>query len=121
MPSSPNVFILCRDLFFSSQVNGAVQRAGLVPRTCLSWSGCREQLSQAGELLFIVADLEFPELDLRELKQRLPDGCRVIVFAPHVRTELFESAEEAGCDRILTRGQASAQLEKILRHMQESP
>ncbi len=110
----PSVLILCKDLFFSSQIHGAVQRAGLVGRTCLSMNGCLDQLQQGG-IRDVIVDLEIPDLDLVKLRNEAPSPCRVTVFGPHVKVDLFEVAKQAGCDAILTRGQASAKLDALLR------
>ncbi|WP_437224646.1 hypothetical protein SH661x_003721 [Planctomicrobium sp. SH661] len=109
-----SVLVLCKDLFFGSQLHGAVQRAGRKGRTCLSQAGCLQQLVNGG-IDFIVIDLELPELNIAELKSAAGEHCRLIGFGPHVREELFRDAQSAGCDVILTRGQASSQVEKLLR------
>ncbi len=115
----PSVLILCKDLFFSSQIHGAVQRAGLVGRTCLSQSGCIDQLSQGG-IRDVIVDLEMPDLDLRALRNAAASPCRLTVFGPHVKVDLLAAAKEAGCDAILTRGQASAKLDQLLKNWNEA-
>ncbi|SFH83175.1 hypothetical protein [Planctomicrobium piriforme] len=117
---APSVLLLCRDLFFSSQLHGAVQRAGLVGRTCLSNSGCIDQLALGG-IRDIIVDMETPDLDLPALRAAAGSGCRITVFAPHVKEELFAKAEQAGCDAILTRGQASSQLDRMLKTWNAPP
>ncbi|HWL08444.1 MAG TPA: hypothetical protein VNQ76_08570 [Planctomicrobium sp.] len=110
---NPSVLILCKDLFFSSQIHGAVQRAGLVGRTCLSVGGCVDQLKLGG-IRDVIVDLQIPELDLPALRAAAVPPCRLTVFGPHVNVDLFAVAEQAGCDAILTRGQASAKLDAML-------
>jgi DNA-binding NarL/FixJ family response regulator len=114
--STADVLILCQDLFFTSQLTGAAQRAGRQPRTCLSVEACRKALEEAGEQArWVVVDLELPGTDLSQLKSALPEACRLLAFGPHVHTAQIESARSAGCDVVLTRGQAAAQLEEYLR------
>lgn len=111
----PTVFVLCKDLFFSSQLHGAVQRAGLVGRTCLSTAGCLEQL-KSGTARDVIVDLEQVTADdLKALREAAPSPCRLTVFGPHVKVDLFAVAESIGCDAILTRGQASAKLDSLLK------
>jgi len=112
--SSPTVLLLCKDLFFSSQLHGAIQRAGLTGRTCLSVSGCLDQF-QNGGITDIIVDLQLPDLDLNALRAGAPAPCRLTVFGPHVHEDLFQMAQQAGCDAILTRGQASAKLDSLLK------
>jgi hypothetical protein len=113
------VLLLCRDLLFASQLHGAILRAGLKGRTCLSQDGCLEQLKQPG-IRDVIIDLETPDLDLPALRQASPAGCRLTATGPHVKTELFEVARQAGCDTILTRGKAFSQLDTLLRKWNEA-
>ncbi|WP_437190967.1 hypothetical protein [Planctomicrobium sp. SH527] len=116
----PTVFVLCKDLFFSSQLHGAVQRAGLVGRTCLSTAGCLEQL-KAGTARDVIVDLEQVSAeDLHALRAAAPSPCRLTVFGPHVKVDLFEVAKSIGCDAILTRGQASSKLDAMLKQWNAS-
>jgi len=108
-----DVLILCKDLMLSSQIHGAVQRAGRRGRTCLSISGCLQQLN-AAPVSYLIVDLETPELDPVQLKEAIGPECRIIGYAPHVREELFEAAQAAGWDAALTRGQAVRKIETIL-------
>lgn len=113
---TPDVLILCQDLFFTSQLTGSVQRAGLTPRTCLSQNSCDRALAElAGNVRWIVIDLEQPNLDLPRLRTTAGADCRLLAFGPHVHAEQLQSARAAGCDLVLTRGQISAELETILR------
>lgn len=112
-PAELSVLILCKDLFFSSQLHGAVQRAGRQGRTCLSQAACLQQL-EGNPIRFVIADLELPELNLAELKAAAGPAVQVIAYGPHVREDLFAAAQAAGCDHILTRGQASKQIERFL-------
>ena len=114
MTSTPDVLILCKELLFSSQIHGAVQRAGRQGRTCLSSSGCLQQLA-AGPIAWVIIDLETPELDLAALQQAAGPECRLIGYAPHVREELMQQAQAAGCHAVLTRGQAVRSVERLLR------
>lgn len=115
MSDGPNVLILCKDLLFTSSLHGAVQRAGLRGRTCLSVDQCMTQISEIGDSLrCLIADLEQPDLDLHQLKAALGSRARLIVFGPHVRTELFDAAQAAGADLLLTRGQAHSLMDSVL-------
>jgi AmiR/NasT family two-component response regulator len=111
-----NVLILCRDLFFSSQLQGAAQRAGGQPRLALSQTQVLSILNE-GPADAVIVDLETPNLDLPALRAALPSPGRLLAFGPHVRAELLESAAQAGCDAVLTRGQAAAALEEVLRRV----
>lgn len=117
MSPPADVLILCKDLMLSSQIHGAIQRAGRKGRTCLSVGGCLQQLAAgpiAGPIAWLIVDLETPELDVVQLKAAAGVNCRLIGYAPHVRDDLFEAAESAGWTAVLTRGQAVRKVESLL-------
>lgn len=114
MSTDPDVLILCPDLFFSSQLHGAVQRAGLVGRTCLSQKSCIEQLT-GPKVRWIVADLEAASLDLPALMPALSTEQCLLAFGPHVQVERLEAARAAGAHEVWSRGQVASQLEHWLR------
>jgi len=114
MSTPANVLILSKDLLFSSQLHGAVQRAGRQGRTCLSQPGCLQQL-EAAQAEYIIIDLAMPDLNLAEVRVAAGPDCQLIGYAPHVREDLLAMAQQAGCDTILTRGQAAKMIEKLLR------
>ncbi|WP_437204944.1 hypothetical protein [Planctomicrobium sp. SH664] len=107
------VIILSNDLFLTSQLQGAVQRAGSESRIVSSQAKCLE-LAAASPPRTVIVDVETPGLDLPSLKSQLGEGCRLIAYGPHLRTALLEAAEAAGCDAVLTRGQIAAKLDQIL-------
>ena len=113
MSEKPLIPVLCKDLFFGSQIHGGLARAGYRGQTCLSQEAASPLLEKSPD--WVVIDLEFPGLDLPGLLKACPGETRTIAFGPHVRTDLFAMAEEAGVQSLLTRGQASAQLEAWLQ------
>lgn len=108
---APNVLIVCKDLLFSSQLNGAVQRAGLVPQTCLGQKTAIESLSKY-EIQWVVVDLELESLEMPQLRAATP--CKLVGFGPHVHTVRLEAAQKAGFDYVLSRGQISSDLDQLL-------
>lgn len=99
---------------FSSQLNGAVQRAGLIPQTCLGMKTCLEALERGG-MRWVIIDLELPGVDVNAIHNARHDGCRLLSFGPHVHEELLQNAKAAGCDFVITRGQAASGLDKYLQ------
>lgn len=122
MSESIDVLLVCKDLLFTSQLQGAVTRAGRVGRTCLSVKGCVDQLQQLeGSVRDVVIDLELPQLDFNVIREAAGDGVRLIGFGPHVREDLFAAAGRSGCNLLLTRGQAASQLEAVLTELPGQP
>lgn len=108
---APNVLIVCKDLLFSSQLNGAAKRAEKVPQTCLGQKTALESLSQH-QIEWIIVDLEMEGLDLPLL--RASTSGKLVGFGPHVHVDRLNAAKEAGFDFVLSRGQISSGLDQLL-------
>lgn len=113
------VCLLSSDLFYASQLQGIVQRLGLslsqaaTPVELLS----RRAAPNAGNDVILI-DLSTPDLDLNDLVSKLRAGHSepkaILAYAPHVATAKLDAARKAGCDRVLTRGQAQQEIGDIL-------
>ena len=112
-----SVMVLTADLACSSQVSGAAARAGTAVEVVMN---AARLVERAGEVLprLVVLDLNAPSLDcgsiVPQLKALSPPPS-VIAFGPHVHEARLAAAQEAGCDRVMARGQFYAQLEGLLR------
>ena len=107
----PNVLIVCKDLLFSSQLTGSVQRTGLTPRTCLGQKTALSELNQ-NEIQWVIVDLELEQLDLTAI--RSATTAKLVAFGPHVHEEKLKSAQAAGFDYVLSRGQISSGLDDLM-------
>ena len=102
---SAKCFILSQDLMFSSQVAGASSAAGLETRNIQS----AQQVD--GEAPLVVLDLTTPGLDIGQTVSSLKEAnAKVVAVGPHVHAGKLELATQAGCDVVLTKGQASRDL-----------
>ncbi len=115
-----SAILLTADLLCSSQVAGAAARAGVAISTAMNVTALLEQAE--GKKLAVL-DLAMPELNvggldvtvlLPRLRERSP-GIRIVAFGPHVKEDLLQHAQQAGCDAVLTRGQFHMQTEEVLR------
>lgn len=145
-PTSTAVLI-SNDLFFISKVQGTGSAVGLTVRVAgdaaalrrwfeESHNSTRASSTNAGESSLapagsrndrprgVLIDLEmnaFPIAQVmatvRALEAEL--SCRIVTlaFGPHVRTDLFDAAKEAGCDLVMPRSKFSAQLPDLLRQL----
>lgn len=107
----PDVLILCKDLMFSSQLNGAAQRSGFIPQTCLGQKSAEQALAEH-EIVWVVVDLELENLDLAALRKAA--NCKLVGFGPHVHVDRLTAAKQVGFDYVLTRGQAASGLDQLL-------
>ncbi|HJT30565.1 MAG TPA: hypothetical protein VJ783_00755, partial [Pirellulales bacterium] len=66
----------------------------------------------------IILDLNTAALDLGELvprlRSQLPSGVAIVAFGPHVHESKLAAAADAGCDRVLSRGQFHSRLDSLL-------
>lgn len=114
--SQPTLLLVCSDLFFSTQLRSAAEQAGWQPRIESS-AGSAAARATAETVSAVVVDLELNGLDIGEFVAALGAAETrppVIAFGPHVQERRLRAAAEAGCDRVLSRGQISTSLTQIL-------
>ena len=109
--------LLSTDLFFSSRVTGVAEMDGVTVTTIMHSEQLIRRVSE-NDVRLVLLDLSMPELDPKDLVPRLrelpnpPDT--IIAFGPHVHEKKLSAAREAGCDRVLSRGEFNNQIRKIL-------
>lgn len=110
--------LLSRDLMLSSRVDGAARRCGysvvVAAEQSLAVSAVADNDCQ---LLFV--DLQLPDLEIAALVDQVRrsaagDLC-IVACGPHVHERRLHAAREAGCDRVVTRGQFDQQADQILQ------
>jgi DNA-binding NarL/FixJ family response regulator len=113
-----HVLLLTADLMCSSQLAGAVERAGAVLAVA---GGADRLIALAAEhpAALVALDLNAPGADPAALVPRLralPQPPRAILaFGPHVHEARLAAAQAAGCDQVLSRGAFYPQAEEIVR------
>ena len=112
-----HVAYLTNDLLFSSRVMSLAHLAG-VPLTVV---GSRQALCQrvadSGSSAIFV-DLEHPESQMDVLVQELSVSAprpKIVAYGPHVKESLLASAQAAGAESVLSRGQFDKQVGSILQ------
>ena len=111
------IVILSRDLIFCSRFHAAAEAVQLESQTALSADQAATALS-GGAVAGLFIDLETPELDLPAIVRRARDmrnGCLIVAYGPHVHEARLQAAREAGCDRVLSRGQFDRELAALLQ------
>jgi DNA-binding NarL/FixJ family response regulator len=107
---------LTSDLLLRSQLAGAGARVGADVEVVASIEELLAKAETARPALVILdlnhADLKPAEL-VAALKARVPSAS-LLVFGPHVHKARLAAAAEAGCDRVISRGQFHAEMDSIL-------
>jgi CheY-like chemotaxis protein len=110
---------LTTDLIFASRVQAAARSAGVKLRLVSTAAAMLEQAcSPATDL--VILDLTSAGCDPQQIVSALRGAEHVpviLAYAPHVQHARLAAAREAGCDRVLTRGQFDQQLDEILRQV----
>ena len=108
-------FVLSRDLMFASQVTGGIQANGLTAKSVANASQI-----PTDQPCIVILDLTIPGLDIAAVVAELREnaGIRVVAVGPHVHEGKLQAATDAGCDRVISKGQASRDLAGILQSLQ---
>lgn len=111
--------LLSADLMLASQFQGAAERAGGSIEIAGSESALLKILGER-HANHVVIDLTTPGLEIEQVVAKLrslEEPPKILAFGPHVQGERLAAARDAGCDRVLSRGQFHAQMEEILRDL----
>lgn len=112
------VWLLSADYFFSSQLQGDVQKLGLQMQQVNNGASLVEKVAASENESVVVIDLTLPELNfdvVSQLRSSPKPPKAVIAFGPHVAEGKLQAANNAGCDQVLTRGQAHRELGAVLQ------
>lgn len=109
------ILLVSADLGCLATVSGAANRGGHVLRTAMNVAAVDDKLHGVS---VVILDLNTAGLDLGELvprlRSQLPVGATIVAFGPHVHEARLAAAADAGCDRVLSRGQFHARLDALL-------
>ena len=118
------------DLFWATKIKKTAESQGLPCRPVRSLEMLQSRLADSPVRALLV-DLDSPELSLdlvralRGMDQADPlDPERkitIVAFGPHIATDLFESARQAGADRVLARGALERNLDQVLAQLAGPP
>jgi DNA-binding response OmpR family regulator len=112
-----SALLLTADLACSSQVTGAASRKGVEFEVAMTPARLLERAAATAPDV-VILDLNIAMLNCQDLVPQLRGLANpprtIIAFGPHVHEARLAAAQEAGCDRVLARGQFYAQLEQLL-------
>lgn len=113
-----HIVLVSGDLMVMSRVAGAASQPGHELTTVADDRTAIESCQNRAAAMLIV-DLSTPSLNVAELvagvKRCGGVAPIVIAFGPHVHEEKLAAARDAGCDRVLSRGQFLGQLDALLQ------
>ncbi len=112
---STDVLFLSDDLMFVPRVTAQTEAAGWAIRHAGSTSTAIS-LIQSDPPRLLIVDLETTGLELATFLANLSEtgSPPTLAFGPHVHHQRLESARQAGCNLVVSRGRLSAELPTLL-------
>jgi DNA-binding NarL/FixJ family response regulator len=114
---SRSVLLVSADLMMASQFQAAAARQEVTSATALTPMEGLEKAARHQPCL-IVIDLTTKELDpaafVSGLRALATGPQQIVAFGPHVHEARLAAAEGAGCDRVMSRGQFTRQVDELL-------
>lgn len=105
------------DLLSASRIASAAQAAGVELVTCAAREAMLPLVAERG-IQLVLLDLATPgevAADwIARLRSVATETLSIVAYGPHVDADRLAAARQAGCDRVLARGQFLAQVSAIL-------
>ena len=114
--NNAQLVLLTTDLFFTSKIQGPATHLGFRVKIVSSQPGLDS--FDLNQLAGVIVDLELPGLDFARLSETIhTHAVKFIGYGSHVKTNLFDSAREAGIGLLYSRGEISSKLPEILNQL----
>lgn len=116
-PHSKRILVVATNLFFLPRIQNIAAPSGCDIRQVMSVDRLNEEMAE-GETVLVLVDLEADvELWGEAVRTVLASGKarpQVVGYGGHTNTAMLQRAEEVGCDLVLTKGQFSRDLGKLI-------
>ena len=111
------VLVIATNLFFLPRIQNIAAPSGCDTRQVMTIDRLKEEMAD-GETVLVLVDLEANPDFWGEAVGRVlasgPSRPQVVGYGGHTNTAMLQKAEEAGCDLVLTKGQFSRDLSKLI-------
>ena len=111
------ILVVATNLFFLPRVQNMAAPSGCETRQVMTVDRLNEEMAE-GETVLVLVDLEADaELWADAVRTVLASGegrPQVVGYGGHTNTAMLQRAEEVGCDLVLTKGQFSRDLGKLI-------
>lgn len=117
MRDSKKVLVVATNLFFLPRIRNVAEPNGCDTRQVMNVERLNDELDEGTPVLVLV-DLEAePGFWVEAVKTVLAMGTprpQIVGYGGHTNVPMLQKAEEAGCDLVLTKGQFSRDLGKLI-------
>ena len=111
------VLVVATNLFFLPRIQNMAEASGCETRQVMKVERLKDELDEGTPVLVLV-DLEAETAFWEEAVKRLlalgNARPRIVGYGGHTNTAMLQKAEEVGCDLVLTKGQFSRDLGKLI-------
>ena len=111
------VLVVATNLFFLPRVQNMAAPSGCETRQVMTVDRLNEEMAEGETVLVLVdleADVEFWGDAVRAVLASGDARPQVVGYGGHTNTTMLQRAEEVGCDLVLTKGQFSRDLGKLI-------
>ena len=123
MPRSKKILVIATNLFFLPRIQNIAAPSGCDTRQVMTVERLNEELADGETVLALVdleADPDFWGDAVRTVLASGPSRPKIVGYGGHTNTTMLSKAEEVGCDLVLTKGQFSRDLAKLIAEAAES-
>ena len=117
------ILVIATNLFFLPRIQNMAEPSGCDTRQVMTIERLREELAD-GDAVLALVDLETaPNFWGEAVSTILAKGAlrpQIVGYGGHTNTTMLSKAEEVGCDLVLTKGQFSRDLPKLIAEAAES-
>ena len=117
------ILVIATNLFFLPRIQNMAVPSGCDTRQVMTIDRLNEEMADGGTVLVLVdleADADFWEEAVKTVLASGESRPQVVGYGGHTNTEMLQRAKEAGCDLVLTKGQFSRDLAKLIADAAES-
>ena len=117
MLRSKKVLVVATNLFFLPRIQNIAAPSGCDTRQVMTIDRLNEEMADGGTVLVLVdleADVDFWGEAVRAILASGEARPKVVGYGGHTNTVMLQMAEEVGCDLVLTKGQFSRDLAKLI-------
>ena len=112
------ILVIATNLFFLPRVQNVASAHGCDTRQVMTLERLREELAHGSPVVLALVDLEGDPGFWEEAVRTMQDGCpsppKIVGYGGHTNTAMLHKAQEIGCDLVLTKGQFSRDLAKLI-------
>ncbi len=113
-----SIVLVTKDLFFVPTIRTAAEKLGGAVVVALSPDADKLRSLAAAEVSAWIIDLNSVSLEaipsaVQTLSGHFPQAHK-IAFGPHVQGQRLAAAQQAGCQQVISRGQISSQIDRLM-------